>query len=291
MWKDSNLYGGLAGLKLDQDSADLGNGIIVRQTYAHFMAPFLMAFAPAAHGEPHPGPWEAVSGGGYGIDIHVELMVPKDLASPPYFDRLNTIWWLTALLRLKGAGHLHVPIVANRSFQDKESSRSERSLVPVEFLPRQLVGAEIISVASLEDVAWLRGCWVKGALLMHESPVFNEAFQAFDAAGQISNPSVAMLTIWGALEHLFSPAKQELRFRVTANIASFLEPPGDERLALQRSLMKLYDERSAAAHGTKTKSADAWQRTYEVGRRALLKILEVGQVPTAKDLERALFSP
>lgn len=51
--------------------------------------------------------------------------------------------------------------------------------------------------------------------------------------------AVSLLAVWGALEHLFSPAKQELRFRVTTNIAAYLESPGPTRMAPHQRLMSL----------------------------------------------------
>ena len=53
---DVDLYAGLYGLILVPDTFDLGHGTVISRTYAHFMAPFMMAFAPAAPGKHHPGP-------------------------------------------------------------------------------------------------------------------------------------------------------------------------------------------------------------------------------------------
>jgi hypothetical protein len=124
---------------------------------------------------------------------------------------------------------------------------------------------------------------------MSENSNLNDAFQAFDAAGALPNRSVAMLAVWGALEHLFSPAKQELRFRVSANIAAFLENPGQSRLTMHQRLLKLYDARSGVAHGTRLKSAEAWNSTYEIANRILLKIFSDRRAPSKEDLERELF--
>src|SRR6266478_1539133 len=66
---------GLANCMLVPERFELGEGITISQTYAHFMAPFLMAFAPAAPGKPHPAPWKPAKGG-LAIDITAELFVP-----------------------------------------------------------------------------------------------------------------------------------------------------------------------------------------------------------------------
>lgn len=95
------LFAGIAGVDLDVEAFELGHGVTLRRTYAHFMAPFLIAFSPAKKGSHHPAPWGAVKGG-ISFDIHIELHVPISFSVPKFFDRLNTIWWITALIRLKG---------------------------------------------------------------------------------------------------------------------------------------------------------------------------------------------
>lgn len=98
-----------------------------------------------------------------------------------------------------------------------------------------------------------------------------------------------MLEIWGELERIFSPTHAELRFRVSVNIATFLEPPGPGRHALFKRVMKLYDARSKAAHGAGDKATEAFRDSWVLLRRVLVKILDDNRVPTRDDQERALF--
>ena len=86
--KVDSLYAGIAGVGLSVERFDLGQGLVLKKTFAHFMAPFLMAFAPAESGKPHPTPWSAVSDG-LGLDIHIELHVPATFEQPKFFDRLK----------------------------------------------------------------------------------------------------------------------------------------------------------------------------------------------------------
>lgn len=285
-----SLYAGIAGVRMSTERIELGHGVVLTRTFAHFMAPFLMAFAPAEKGKPHPGPWSAVSDG-IGLDIHVQLLVPASFDRANFFDRLNTIWWITALMRLRGAAHSHVPVIADRPFADIPANWNSARILPVEVLPRRLTTQPIIAELSDNDLQWLKEVWLDGGHLMDSSATFNDAFQALDSAGGMPTCAVALLAIWGALEHLFSPAKQELRFRVSANIAAYLEPPGVGRLTLHQRLMKLYDARSAVAHGTKLKTPDAWSETYGLANRVLMKMLADGHVPSKDDLEGELFAP
>ena len=84
-----SLHAGIAEIAMEADEFELGEGLILRKTFAHFMAPFLMAFAPRDEDGTHPGPWGAVSDGLN--DIHIELYVPASFQNPEFFDRLNTV--------------------------------------------------------------------------------------------------------------------------------------------------------------------------------------------------------
>ena len=283
------IYAGIAGAEMDPEEFALGHGLMLRKTYAHFMAPFLMAFAPAVRGQPHPAPWSAVSGG-LAVDIHLELFVPQEFELPRFFDRLNTVWWIAALLRLRGAAEVHVPVLTDRHFRDIPQSWKDVQMLPIEVLPRRQLHEAPIKRLADEDLAWLRDTWFSGGLLMGSSAVFNDALQAFDGVGGMPSPTAAMIAVWGVLEQLFSPGR-ELRFRLAANIASYLEPPGEERLSLRRKITKLYDARSSVAHGTKLESAEAWTESMNLARRALLAMLARGSVPSKEELEAALFAP
>jgi hypothetical protein len=288
--RTDTIYAGIAGIEIEPDHFDLGDGLSVSKTFGHFMAPFVMAFAPAEPGQAHPAPWSSVDGG-LGIDFHVQLHVPTGFKIPGFYDRLNTVWWIAALIRLRGAFSVHVPVITDQPFTEIPANWSKAKIIAVEALPRRVFSPPKMTRLALSDLEWLRDAWKSGGILMNQHSKLNDAFQAFDASGSLPSRSVAMLAIWGALEHLFSPAKQELRFRVSANIASFLEPPGSVRLALHGKLMKLYDARSEVAHGTSARAKDAGAETYEIANRVLLRILRDGKVPTKESLDAALLAP
>ena len=141
-------------------------------------------------------------------------------------------------------------------------------------MPPALLGSEIIGSTQVNCSAKVR---------------ISTAFQAFDATTMAASIAVAMMTLWGAIEQIFSPAKQELRFRVSALLASYLEPPGTDRLALHKRIIKLYDKRSEVAHGAATGNPQAFRDTYALMASALLKIIEQRHVPTRDELEQLLF--
>lgn len=282
-----DLWAGLSDLTLVPERFELGEGMMISQTYAHFMAPFLMAFAPAAPGKHHPGPWKAAKGG-LSFDITAELFLPAT-CSLEKLDRLNTIWWIVALLRLKATSTVTAPIISSERLGSIPVIQQEPELWPMEIYTHRLMPDPAqnrrIDVSELE---WIKTHWQAANVLLTDED-FAFAIQAVDQSIWASKPDLALVAVWGALERLFSSSKQELSFRVSANIATYLENPGRERHKCFKHIKALYDHRSKAAHGdTKTEIAP-FQETFAIARRVLLKIVETGHIPTKKDLEAQLF--
>lgn len=284
----TDLYGGLSGFVLVPERFELGQGVVLSQTYAHFMAPFLMAFTPATPGKHHPGPWKPAKGG-LAIDISAELYLPMDF-SLEHLDRLNTVWWIIALLRLKASTAVFVPVVSTERFAAIPSIEQEAELWPIEIHTTRLVlEPKRHPKVDFPHLEWLKSHWLRGSELLKNAD-FNVALQAVDSCIWNSNPALALVAIWGALERLFSASHQELSFRVSANIASFLEPPGRDRYKCFNHVRTLYDFRSKAAHGSGgVKDLKPLMETYALARKALLTMIETRHVPDKKQLEARLF--
>jgi len=283
---DVSLYAGIAGASLEVEKADLGSGVAITQTYAHLMAPFMMAFAPALPGKPHPAPWRAAKGG-FGFDIAVQVEAPPHLPVP--LDQRDTLWLLAALLRLRIGPRLIVPVLASAPFAQALKSE-DITFWPLEVEPRFLdLNPESRASITAVDLAWVKKYWVSTAALLEGNSEFSLALQAADQSMFARHASLALVWMWGALETLFSSGRDELRYRVSTAIASYLEPAGLGRLSLQKQIVKLYDARSAAAHGRNEKANDALHRTYDVIRRVVLKMIEDEHVPTKAELDAKVF--
>ncbi len=282
-----DLYAGLYGLSIVPETFDLGHGAIISRTYAHFMAPFLMAFKRPTPGKPHPAPWKPAKGGIY-IDVTTELYLPA-VAGCPQFDRMNTVWWIVALMRLRITTAISVPIISSERFTSIPSIEQEPHLWPREIHTPRLFpeGADVKNV-DLPDLEWLRDNWYDAASLWPNED-FSFALQAVDASLWNHTPELALVAIWGALERLFSPSVTELSFRVSASIAAYLERAGRTRYSCYKKIKALYDSRSKAAHGSRGSDPNSYAETYEIARRALLKIIGDRHVPTRKELEANLF--
>lgn len=55
---DHDIYAGLTGIDLNSPDVDFGGGARIRQTYAHLMAPFMVAFSTRKTWSSAAGPLE-----------------------------------------------------------------------------------------------------------------------------------------------------------------------------------------------------------------------------------------
>jgi hypothetical protein len=78
---ESDLHAGFAGIELPVDEFDFGDGIVMRRTFVHIMAPYIAALVSVPPGKPQLVPWKAVSGG-FAFDIFAELFVPLEFQRP-----------------------------------------------------------------------------------------------------------------------------------------------------------------------------------------------------------------
>ncbi len=278
----SSIYGGVSGADLPIELFELAPGLALRRTFAHVMAPYVMAFErPATRSQPHPGPWRAVRGG-RGYDITVEVSLGEG-ARPTGFDRVNTIWWCVSLTRLVSGIPLFAPVLADTPFMDARYSEHEPELWPIDMArPLLRLGAEErqLDLPTLERV---RAVLPAGARLM-DSELFNRAYRVFDAAQYAHSPEVAAIMTWTMLETLVRPGRRDMGARLTKALATLLEPPGGGREALQQRLAQLYEDRGMSVHASAQVTDAAVMDTVRIGRRVLLAIIEAEALPDCEAL-------
>ena len=287
----SSLFAGISNASIQIDEYDLTNGVFLRKTYAHFMSPQMMAFKEANPGKHHPAPWVAVNGGS-SFDILIELEISSAENLPGNLSQKETIWWIAALLRLAYYPYLVVPAISNISFASAPTSVIPPNIEPFETNPR-IFSAENKqqAVISEEKLSWIKDVWVSGAGLIASNEKLRTAIEALDFSTVHGRTSSSLLAVWGGLEQLFSPSSSELRFRVSANIAAFLEKPGEKRLELFKKLYELYNHRSQAAHTAKAIEHSYLIESFVVLRNVIVKILDEQFIPNKEWFERELFSP
>lgn len=282
-------FAGIAHVQYDGPPFELGHGVVLTSTYAHLFGMNMMAFGRGKKGEASPGPWRVVRGG-FGYDIEVELAVPAGDLMPGGLNDRDTVWLLAALLRIALYAHLMVPVISDTSFAEGATSEQEPLIEPFDIQDRLMhADSEEAGKLSAENLDWVKCVWPGTAELMRSDSRFDLALRAWDACTVRGPNAPALLTMWGALEELFAPGRAELRFRVSAYIASYLETPGPKRLAMFKRISKLYDKRSAAAHAGRDPGVEALVDTFCILRNALVRMIEEGAAPRRDDLEKSLL--
>lgn len=279
---DFTLYGGVSGMRLGKPAHELSHGVVLRSTYAHIMAPYILAFTPAPKGKPHPGPWKAASGG-IGFDIEMEIEIPKG-DKPTNFTRLNTIWWIVALIRLHQPTGLRVPLVSNQSFSSILKASEEPIFWPIEMAPRQWT-FDTIPNPTLEPATldWLKTYWQSTAKLM-DVPSLNAAFQAYDQAVWSYPIGSALLMVWSSIEAMFRPGGRDIARTLSICVASYLEPPGTRRDALFTKVRDLYQKRGLTVHSAASPDDRTAAETFAIGRRCFIRVFEHQVLPNADSL-------
>jgi hypothetical protein len=283
-----DVHAGLSGIELDGDYFELGDGITLRKTYTHLMAHFVMAFKPPPPGSFHPGPWKPASGG-FTFDVSAELTIPAHYEKK-FGSTISVARTIVFLLRLWVNPATTLAVFSNFPFGAlPDAQNNEARLLPFEVQDRHFPLGVVGGRASADALEWVKDHWTVTHQLLNGNSEFALAVEAIDTGQFVQSTALALVSQWGALEALFSPSTSELKFRVSALIAAFLEPPGAGRATLQKEIAKLYDKRSAAAHGKPKHQPEDLLATFNLLRRVLIEIIGSGKVPSKDDLEGILF--
>lgn len=277
---DYTLFGGVSGTRLSCPIYELSEGVVLRGTYAHVFAPYMLSLNRRTPETRFGEPWKAASGG-LGFDIEFEIEIPLG-ERPTNFTRINTIWWIASLIRLHQAIGLRVPVVSSISFSTIAAARDEPILWPVEMSPRQWIfdrtpGTEIQE----STLQWLKTHWQSAATLM-DTPAFNVAFQAFDQAMWSHPIGSALLMIWASVEALIRPGDKDITRTLASCIATYLEPPGAKRERLFTIVRDLYRLRGFTVHAAEPPTEQTIRQTFAVVRRCYIRAFEQCTLPDAQ---------
>jgi hypothetical protein len=141
-----------------------------------------------------------------------------------------------------------------------------------------------------EDIRWADENW-EVFLDIHKDERFKLATDAFTTFSHQRNLRLAIAHLWSGIETLFG-IQSELRFRLSAIIATTLEERGAKRFALHTELKKLYDRRSKAVHGSHiedSKMAEHLQRVRELFSALMKHFIANRKIPSIIEFEEMMF--
>ncbi len=276
------LYGAIAGAQFS-DHFDLGHGIEIKRTYAHVFASFMLSFEKAKRGSPSPGPWKS-AGTNIAFDVNAEIVLPIN-SNPTKFDSLNTIWWITSLLRLHHSRGLRIPVISDISFSEIKSSANEPKFWPTELNWNQFTfdGYDPKATISVDALKWTKQHFVSGASLM-ENESFNSAFSALASSQFASDLSSAKLLVWSSLEALFRPGRVKITKTLAAMVATFLIEDISERNRQFNQIIALYEARGLTMHSAHSPAPSDVKQSFDLARACFIKTIENSALPDPLDL-------
>lgn len=288
--KNINLYAGLSGCSLGPKQFYFSQDIIISRTYAKLILPFLTLFEKPTKEKPFGG-YMRHGGGGFDFIINNQIFLSNKIKLPKNYDLINIGLLFTFLLRFHANSDVILVLYSDSPFIKGKIPGHNMNLWPIEIEPNRMRFSEkdkknLITKKTLE---WIKKHWITCANLMNNEPKFKLAFSIFSRCNFLQSTSIALLSLWGALESIFSPSKTEIGFRISSNIAVFLEDAGKDRFDLQKYIAKLYNARCHAAHGSSKKSEKSFLETYSIMKSVLIKIIENNHVPTTKELNEQMF--
>jgi Apea-like HEPN len=294
------LYIGLTDLPLGEENFDFGHGIFLRGADATFMSSLLLVNTDETSQQtkvgtldkdgrvplPSPAFWQF---GGKKTRITAELAIPNTI-HPTLSQQYALARFIGSVLRLWTNPAIRLHAMSAHPFTELIRLDGNRPyLVPLESFKQHSRLGLVETATMLESLAWVQANWRTAHRLYSSSTEFRLASDALDAAQFVENEALALVSLWAAIEALFSPSTAELKFRVSALIASFLEAPGSARRSRQKEIAHLYDKRSAAAHGKPRHQNADLVATFELLRRILIKMIQQGDVPSKDHLDALLF--
>lgn len=285
--ENSIRYLGLSGFVPDFEQLDLGEGFILKKTYARVFGTTMAHFTPPPAEIHNTAPWVAVEGG-FDFEIKAEVTIPKTI-SKCSLESDTVIDILVGLLRMAVRPQINAPAISTVSFSEAKSA-ANFTIQSHEIYTRHngfmIKGPESYPIQAFD---WLRMHLGRTLKLTASNPVLRAAIEVFTDIQFIKHRGLATISVWASLESIFK-IESEIAHRVSACIATFLEEYGDKRYTLYQRCFALYKSRCAAAHQGKETEHDDLLESIVILRRVILKIIVDGQLPNRKNIEQAIFT-
>lgn len=280
-------YASIANLKLLSARFDLGNGLELRDRYSCIFAAPMLAFSRPVHqGQPTPGPWVPAQIG-YHHEADVELVIPAHYRHPKLsHEEIARV--LVVMLRLQLNPEILMLVSSTASLDELALSSGVTPFAKE--VRHRYFRLSLVSPPNVQQaLPWVKQYWPVAADLFANNAAFRLAMEAFETGQFVESSALALVSIWGALEGIFVGEKNELSFRLSMYAATYLKPPGQARLDLQKRIAKLYTKRSAAAHGAPSHQSEDVTESFVLLRDAIVAMIHAGKVPTRADLNDLLL--
>jgi len=225
--------------------------------------------------------------------VSLELKV-SPVAHEHFFESIEAALAMKMLLSVCGFGNPEIPVAMSHSIEElRNGDGKEVSVTDVDLFkgPSRYRFNDDDPAQVMQRAVDL---WPAFMALLYgaERKRFKLALEAIEASRYAYDARFALASLWVAPEAMFGKDPGEATFKLTAAWASFVTERGDQRLALQRRLTKLYGLRSKAVHGHTTSDtdfADAYGETFTRVMNCLWVVVNRGELPAAEELQTRIF--
>ncbi|EMH4079090.1 hypothetical protein ABUV01_003247 [Serratia marcescens] len=135
------------------------------------------------------------------------------------------------------------------------------------------------------DIEWLERNFTDARLLL-KNEKFQTAVHCLASYRWHSMPRIKMAVLWAGIEGMFG-ASSEIRFRISLYISRFLHPDdAGARKDTFELVKKLYNSRSSAVHGSKTKGdiTQSVEESAEILKKLILQCIIKKNIPNEDEL-------
>ncbi|MEO8873626.1 MAG: hypothetical protein ABI444_13225 [Candidatus Kapaibacterium sp.] len=276
-------FAAFTGIQVGDEPLDFGDGLFLQKAHLKFEMPFSL-IKPKLKSTDRREVWLLPGQDFDSIESELHFMENSKYLND--FDK--TLRAFVFMLRIFVNPEVLNPIISNTTF----STIIDVALAGANLLPRETQTRHIIfklanESADSRSMADAKQAWPSIYQLYTESSEFRLAADAFDSVHFVINPGLALVSIWGAIESIFSPSTSELKFRVSSLVSSYLFR--HDRHENQKNIAKMYDKRSSAAHGRTDIASKDLTASVNLLRLILIKIIQDGRVPSKDELEQNLF--
>jgi hypothetical protein len=282
------IYAALTGAALEVDAFALGHGLVLSRTAVHLSTDSVLSLLPSVP-EVNQGGLRMLARSGPGLDLAGQLHIPAEFRPQRWLDRVNTVWWIATLLRLRCTPEVRIPLLSSEPFSGEPAGWKGAELWPVEDERRPLAfEPEGEARIREEDLRWIEAHWFHSGRLVVRRPTFNRAIKSLDRAYLITEAPLALVALWESLEALLAPRGAAAEPGLPESVASFLEPPGAARRKLGERIAGLYEAR-APAEASVDPPEGSLAETYGIVKRVCLKVIEEERVPTREEIAAGRF--
>lgn len=205
--------------------------------------------------------------------------------------RFSVAFWICSLLRVKTSAEFLVPLATNYSWSVIAGIEDNSCEVYfIEDVPHSK-RFEKEKLIIREDLTWVDNYLVGFVDLINKNKSFAFAVECISVHQHQYSNRMIIANLWAGIEAIFQ-INGELTFRLSMYVAFLLEPPGDARLKLFKTMKKMYGFRSKAVHGGHLDEAQIVGHILEVKNilsKILCKIVENNKIYSEEMMEEIIF--